>query len=37
MIYIFHYKNDIKCEPLGRVMATSLDDARNQISINFWK
>jgi hypothetical protein len=33
MIYIFYYKNDIKCEPLGRVMATSLDDARNQISI----
>jgi len=33
MIYIFYYKNDAKCEPVGRVMATSLNDARNQISI----
>ena len=31
MIYVYHYKNDI--EIIGRVMATSLDDARNQISI----
>jgi hypothetical protein len=32
MIYIFHYKSDIKCEPIGRVMATSLDEAREMIS-----
>lgn len=31
MIYIYHYKNDV--EPIGRVMATSLDDAREQISV----
>jgi hypothetical protein len=32
MIYIFHYKTDSKCEPIGRVMATSLDEAREMIS-----
>jgi hypothetical protein len=32
MIYIFHYKSDSKCEPIGRVMATSLDEAREMIS-----
>lgn len=32
MIYIFHYKLDSKCEPIGRVMATSLDEARGMIS-----
>ena len=32
MIYIFHYKSDTKCEPIGRVMATSLDEAREMIS-----
>ena len=32
MIYIFHYKTDTKCEPIGRVMATSLDEAREMIS-----
>ena len=31
MIYIFHYKSDTKCEPIGRVMATSLDEAREFI------
>jgi hypothetical protein len=32
MIYIFYYKSDSKCEPIGRVMATSLDEAREKIS-----
>jgi len=32
MIYIFYYKSDTKCEPIGRVMATSLDEAREMIS-----
>ena len=32
MIYIFYYKSDSKCEPIGRVMATSLDEAREMIS-----
>jgi len=32
MIYIFHHKKDSKCEPIGRVMATSLDEAREMIS-----
>lgn len=32
MIYIFHFKLDSKCEPIGRVMATSLDEAREMIS-----
>lgn len=32
MIYIFHYKSDTKCEPISRVMATSLDEAREMIS-----
>lgn len=31
-IYIYYYKNDTKCEALGRVMATSLDEARELIS-----
>jgi len=31
MIYVYHYKNDI--EIIGRVMATSLDEARNQIAV----
>jgi hypothetical protein len=31
-IYIYYFKNDIKCETLGRVMATSLDEARELIS-----
>lgn len=31
--YIFYYKLDSSCEPIGRVMATSLDDARKQISL----
>lgn len=26
--YIFYYRQDSKCEPIGRVMATSLDEAR---------
>jgi hypothetical protein len=32
MIYIFYYKSDSKCEPISRVMATSLDEAREMIS-----
>jgi len=32
MIYIFYNKSDSKCEPIGRVMATSLDEAREMIS-----
>lgn len=31
-IYIYYYKNDTKCESLGRVMATGLDEARELIS-----
>lgn len=31
MIYIFYYKSDSKCEPISRVMATSLDEAREFI------
>jgi hypothetical protein len=27
-IYIYYYKSDSDCEPIGRVMATSLDEAR---------
>jgi len=30
--YIYYYKLDSNREPIGRVMATSLDDARIQIS-----
>ena len=29
--YIFYYHTDSKCEPIGRVMATSLDEAREFI------
>lgn len=32
MIYVFYYKTDSECEPIGRVMATSLDEAREMIS-----
>ena len=31
-IYIYYFKADTKCEPLGRVMATSLGEARELIS-----
>lgn len=31
MIYVYHYKNDV--EIIGRVMATSLDEARNQVAV----
>lgn len=31
-IYIYYFKVDTKCEALGRVMATSLDEARELIS-----
>jgi len=31
-IYIYYYKSDSDCEPIGRVMATSLDEAREMIS-----
>ena len=31
--YIFHYKNDKLQEPIGRVHAVSLIDAKNKISI----
>jgi len=30
--YIFYSKSDSNCETIGRVMATSLDEARIQIS-----
>jgi hypothetical protein len=29
--YIYHFKQDASCEPIGRVMATSLYEARNII------
>ena len=32
MIYVFYFKNDNKREAIGRVQATSLDEARNLIS-----
>ena len=32
MIYVFYYKTDSEREPIGRVMATSLDEAREMIS-----
>jgi hypothetical protein len=31
--YIFYHKSDANCEPIGRVMATDLNDACIQISI----
>ena len=31
-IYIYYFKADTKCEALGRVMATSLGEARELIS-----
>ncbi len=31
--YIFHYKNDKLQEPIGRVQAVSLIDAKNKLSI----
>jgi hypothetical protein len=31
-VYIYYYKSDSNCEPIGRVMATSLDEARELIS-----
>lgn len=32
MIYIFYHKTDSKREPIGRVQATSLNEARELIS-----
>ena len=32
MIYVFYFKNDSKREPIGRVQAKSLDEARDLIS-----
>ena len=32
MIYVIYYKTDSEREPIGRVMATSLDEAREMIS-----
>ena len=29
--YIYYFKSDNSCEPIGRVMATSLDEARDMI------
>ena len=29
--YVYHFKCDANCEIIGRVMATSLDEARNII------
>lgn len=29
--YIFYYQRDSKCEPVGRVKATGLDEARKLI------
>ena len=31
--YIYYYKQDPTCEPIGRVMSNNLNDARKQISI----
>ena len=31
-VYIYYYKSDSNYEPIGRVMATSLDEARELIS-----
>ena len=31
--YIYCFKQDLTCEAIGRVTATSLDDARSQIAI----
>jgi hypothetical protein len=30
--YIYYYKSDTKCELVGRVMATGLDEARELIA-----
>ena len=29
--YVYYFKLDSSCEPIGRVMATSLDEARDMI------
>jgi hypothetical protein len=29
--YVYYFKTDSSCEPIGRVMATSLDEARDMI------
>lgn len=31
--YVFFYKNDSACEPVGRVMAMDLHEARKMISL----
>lgn len=31
--YIYYYKQDSLCEPIGRVMAINLVDAQKQIAI----
>jgi hypothetical protein len=31
--YVFFYKNDSTCEPVGRVMAMDLHEARKMISL----
>ena len=31
--YVYWYKADSSCEPIGRVMATSLDEAREMIKV----
>ena len=31
--YIYYYKQDPACEPIGRVMSSNLQDARKQIAI----
>jgi hypothetical protein len=31
--YIYYYKQDTLCEPIGRVMSIDLQDARKQIAI----
>ena len=29
--YIYYYRQDVTCEPIGRVKATSLDEAREYV------
>jgi hypothetical protein len=29
--YVYYFKNDVNCEPIGRVMATSLYEARELV------
>lgn len=31
--YIYYFKQDLTCEPIGRVMSNNLQDARRQIAV----